>query len=551
MRHGSSSTNGVLSTFLTTAPRTLSPRALVTLAAIAAAATFACSNKSSVTQPPPSEQASLGISGPDTVSLSCRLLGTAHYVLSERTGPIQTVVWRLDGTQIATGSESDPEFSHLGAYAVHVDGYTADDQKIASADKAVTATVPADLTTCAPASRISGRFGVLIPTNGASASSTYTADLPPALENRVDSFNWTLQQEGGASREIASGRDATTVSIEFGQEGTYSVQLDQVIGATTTSVTKRVDVRRGEAFAEPGTIALYRRFGYAEQPTVYLLDGESGILSEPLLQGSEASSDLSCSSTELVYTTSEQNPVTLEWHSVVDAIGLDGSNKRRIIQRDGDVFSPNIHGNTVVAVDNSRLGFEGTELALLNLDTDEYKYLSGATPSKSYAGNHPAINPSGSLIALGAVHVTLNDTLTFRIVMYGLNGKINGPLHDQSFAELYQNQLAIEGNGGIAWDPQHQYIAYPVLVGGEQSVIMRSSTSGSDDLVLAEGWGPVAWSPSGDHLLYTHINRDLQSSELMQIDRDGSNPVNITRRLLGSDVQVTDVTGGYCFDPGA
>jgi hypothetical protein len=188
---------------------------------------------------------------------------------------------------------------------------------------------------------------------------------------------------------------------------------------------------------------------------------------------------------------------------------------------------------------------------MLNLDTDEYTYLSGATPSKSYAGSSPAIDANGTSIALGGVHVTMNDTLTSRIMIYGISGSIKRSLHDQSFSELYQYQLAIEGNGGIAWDPKNKYIAYSVLVGDARSVIVRSTIDGLENTVLAEGWGPVAWSPSGDHLLYTHINRDLQSLELMQIDRDGSNPANITRRLLGSDVQVTDVTGGYCFDPGA
>jgi len=64
---------------------------------------------------------------------------------------------------------------------------------------------------------------------------------------------------------------------------------------------------------------------------------------------------------------------------------------------------------------------------------------------------------------------------------------------------------------------------------------------------LTEGHGPV-FSPSGDHIFHEHINYDEQSTELMMMGRDGSNPVNITRDVLGTEGMVTDIGGGYCYD---
>lgn len=199
------------------------------------------------------------------------------------------------------------------------------------------------------------------------------------------------------------------------------------------------------------------------------------------------------------------------------------------------------------------------ELAILN-SSGAITFASGSTVNRTFNGRHPSWSPDGRQLALGANPLTSEPGSPGGVGIFSVSlggGSVaRSSQRPPPFRELRENEkVGSEGANGVAWDPRNDYIAYDVVVYDTLSMdpitfsydtrylIALWKLGTSEVTVLAEGTGPLGWTPNGDYLLFQRRGDGWIEHGIWQIPREGGTPLNLSALSLDG---ANDWLGGVC-----
>jgi hypothetical protein len=497
------------------------------------------------TSPDPVDQVSAVISGPDQVVLNCQIEAEATFSSSESTGFVSVWSWNVDGEEVGNGGTLTHTFREHRSHVLRLRALNMAGEVLASTQKTISTALPADLAPCLATSKIVGRGAVLIRPGDASIEARYELSAAEPIRSQITSYEWHLKAPGSEPQVVASGADASAVDVSFEVPGEHVLSVEPFIGGDSRVVEMPVPVFQGEPLLEPGTIAFLRGIP-PEHPAIHLMDAETGYVSEPVFQHSGLGSVGACREGEIIVPINETTASGNQKPNIF-TMRLDGSGLERIIASEGNVWMPSVGPQGRLAVvDDVRWNFARDELAIYDPGASTpYRYLSGASTDVEFVGFRSSWSPNGTQIAMGDVELSSIDGE--RVVIYHVASGTRRPLHENALEDVYGPNVMMEGVGGVAWDPLDEYIAVSVNYTDERFLIALVTVDGNSIGFLTEGndLGQFFWTPSGSHLLFTRIDYDLQSTEMMAVPREGGEPINLTR-ARGESRQVWDASFGYC-----
>ena len=199
--------------------------------------------------------------------------------------------------------------------------------------------------------------------------------------------------------------------------------------------TLPVKVYTGEPVSAPGTIVfgnspgIYGTGGRADVPGIYLMDGETGHVSGPIISiGGEL--DLVglggsvCDAERVIFIGSSQYP---RYTFRLYQMDHSGAGLRSLVERsDGLIQDPDLSTTGDIAfIDDTRWNRNKDELAI-HTYLGETVYASGARVDALFNGFNPSWSPDGSRIALGSNPISLDGQPEWRLSIFRVDGHGTG-----------------------------------------------------------------------------------------------------------------------------
>jgi hypothetical protein len=483
--------------------------ALYALTATQIGALFACGDGTGLDS---SDQLSVRISGPDVVALSCELSGLASYSATIQ-GTAVNVGWSVNGDTTGLSNIHSTGltygFHRLGSHTIAVsivsgDGHTASDEMV------TVATPPEHASSCLAVSRIRGDFAHLIRPGQQDVTSTYSVNIPKVLDGSVDHLEWYIRRPGTSDMEIVQeGSDTTSVDVTFAEAGDHTLYLEVTVEGVKDTLRKWVGVKQGEPIAE-GTL-VFNGQNRADSSGIFLMDLPTGLVQPIVVAGRLGGGQMACEpdGDRIVFGRNRDLGGGESGAPDLWIMSSEGEQQKRITDEAGVEWFPSWSVNDVIAhLRDTRSNFERDELYTMNLDGGNVVPLGGPNVNPSIAGFGTSWSPDGSTIALGSArHQVTADSVERRIKLISSDGRNVRLLHERNLSEAYQPDSTgwpvHEGDGGVAFSPDGQWIANVTVVGPEDLRIYRVRTDGSGELEeLSKGFGPLVYTGDGEHLIF-------------------------------------------------
>lgn len=489
------------------------------------------------------------ISGLEAPVSSCRLSGKEFYSAKGSVGDIDHYEWTLDDRLVWEKFNYTHSFDGVDPFTLRLKIFDDNNTLLDQTSMVVIPVGPPNASSCVSELSIIGHHARLIRNGEASRVGEYAVDIP--LATSPDAIAWSVVHSESREPVITLSDNNRSAAIEFFSEGTYAVIASVHSDGVEGQVSYNVDVVTGEPVAPEGKIALFRIFSGDVSFHLRFMDGETGLVGEPVYTTMGISYEGTCTEDLVVFEMSilPQDGAFNTYD--IFSITHNGKDLRHLVQSNGRSEYPDVRGSTVLYVDNGRFNFfSESELAIYDFREGTISYLAGnniTSMPNEYTGRHPALSPNGQIALGGGWYLPDgSETDNARIMLFSSDYIPLGPLITSPL-ETFGNSNTWEGRTGVSWSDDGQRIAFDILTPSFDNRIYVTSADGSDPRAVANGRGPLHFTPDGNSVLYSVSTDNGIESWIVNIEGPNiGRKTNLSRITIPESDYVADFSAGYC-----